>query len=104
MNAGRPDKRADIRRYAIGYLSALALTAAAFALVRWRTYSIRITLGLVFGLALAQAVVHFRYFLHIGLRRSSRDDLLLILFSVLIIILMVSGTIVIMGNLRDRMM
>jgi cytochrome o ubiquinol oxidase operon protein cyoD len=88
----------------IGYVLALALTAVAFGAVRWPTFSARVTLGLVFGLALVQLIVHFIYFLHISLRRSARDDLLLILFSALIVILMVSGTVVIMNNLRHRMM
>jgi cytochrome o ubiquinol oxidase operon protein cyoD len=57
----------------------------------------------VFGLALVQMIVHFRWFLHISVRRSSREDLQLILFSTLIIVLMVSGTIVILLNLRAMM-
>jgi cytochrome o ubiquinol oxidase subunit IV len=49
-------------------------------------------------------VVHFRFFLRVNLSRSSRDNLWLILFSGLIIALMVSGTLVILFNLRQRMM
>lgn len=104
MSAPGSDKRREIRGYAIGYVLALVLTGAAFAAVRWPTFDGRMTAGLVFGLALVQAIVHFRWFLHISLRRSARDDLLLILFSTLIIVLMMSGTIVIMANLRGRMM
>jgi cytochrome o ubiquinol oxidase operon protein cyoD len=48
-------------------------------------------------------VVQFRCFLHIGLKRSSRHDLQLILFTALIIALMASGTLVILFNLRGRM-
>ncbi len=59
---------------------------------------------LVFGLALVQAVVHFRCFLHIDLSARPRDDLQLILFSTLIIALMVGGTLVVLFNLRMRMM
>ena len=44
------------------------------------------------------------FLLHIRLRKSARDDLQLILFSALIMILMVSGTLVILFNLRARMM
>ena len=52
-------------------------------------------------------LVHFRFFLHIDLRKSARHDLQLILFSTLIIALMVSGTLFILFilfNLRSRMM
>lgn len=104
MNPPNDDRKRDIRSYVIGYVVALTLTAAAFAAVRCPSFPARTTLAIVFSLALVQLVVHFRYFLHISLRRSSRDDLLLLLFSTLIITLMVSGTIVLLLNLRHRMM
>jgi cytochrome o ubiquinol oxidase operon protein cyoD len=97
-------KRDDIRSYAIGYGLALALTGAAFATVHWPSFASTTTLAIVLGLAFVQMVVHFRFFLHIDLRRSARDDLQLILFSTLIVIMMVSGTLVILFNLRARMM
>lgn len=98
------DKRRDILGYVIGYVLALALTGAAFAAVRWPSFATTTTLAIVFGLALVQAAVHFRFFLHVSLARSRREDLQLILFSTLIVILMVSGTLVILLNLRGRMM
>lgn len=98
------ERRRETRTYLIGYTVALLLTAAAFATVRWLHLPARTVLTIVLGLALVQAVVHFRCFLHIGLRRSARADLLLVLFSVLIIALMVSGTLVVIFNLRERMM
>ena len=91
--------------YAIGYVLALALTGVAFAAVRWPSFAApTTTLAIVFGLALVQIIVHFCFFLHVSLAKSSRDDLQLVLFSTLIVALMVSGTIVILTNLRGRMM
>jgi len=104
MSAPAPEKRRDIRAYIIGYGLALALTAAAFAAVRYQTFAASVTLAIVLGLALVQMIVHVRFFLHINLSRSSRDTLWLILFSSLIIALMVSGTLVVLFNLRQRMM
>lgn len=98
------DRAREVRTYMIGYGVALALTATAFGVVHWGRFGINTTLAAVFALGLVQVVVHFRCFLHIGLRKSSRDDLQLILFSTLIIGLMVSGTLVILMNLRQRMM
>ena len=94
----------EIRTYVIGYLVSLTLTGAAFAAVRWPTVGSVSTLCIVFALALAQMVVHFRFFLHIRLGKSSREDLQLILFSALIIAMMVAGTLVLLLNLRHRMM
>ena len=96
--------RPEVITYGIGYGLALVLTIAAFALVRWHWTSPSITLGIVFGLALVQMVVHFRCFLHVTLHGPARDDLQLILFSTLIVILMVAGTLVLLFNLRMRMM
>ncbi len=69
------DKRGEIRTYAIGYMLAFALTVAAFAFVHWLGFPARTTPGVVLGLGVVQMLAHFRCFLHIGLRRSARDDL-----------------------------
>jgi cytochrome o ubiquinol oxidase operon protein cyoD len=97
-------KSGEIRSYVIGYGAALALTGAAFADVHWQSFEATTTFAIVLVLALVQMVVHFRFFLHISFGKSSRDDLQVILFSSLIILLMVSGTLVILFNLRERMM
>lgn len=97
-------KVSDTRGYVIGYILALALTAAAFAAVRWPSVAGGATLGIVFALAVVQALVHFRFFLHVTADRSKREDLQLILFATLIVVLMVAGTLVILANLRSRMM
>ena len=104
MSGPNDAENRETRSYAIGYLLALALTGAAFAAGYWPTFAPTQTLAIVCGLALIQMIVHFRFFLHLSLARSSRDDLQLILFSTLIIVLIVSGTLVILMNLRYRMM
>ena len=104
MSDARSNERREIRIYLIGYVAALALTCTAFAIVRWPVLRSGTTYAAVLGLALIQTVVQFRCFLHIGLKRSARDDLQLILFSSLIIALMVGGTLIILFNLHQRMM
>lgn len=96
--------RRDLHSYFWGIGLALALTMVPFALVYWKAMSpfgLCIAIG---AFALVQMVVHFRFFLHIDPPRQKRDDLLLILFSGLVILIMVSGTIWIMTNLAARMM
>ena len=94
----------EIITYGVGYALAFVLTIAAFALVHWHWASPPTALGIVFGLGLVQIIVHFRCFLHVTLHGPARDDLQLILFSTLIVLLMVGGTLVILFNLRMRMM
>lgn len=104
MSTQRDERRREIRTYLTGYGAALLLTCAAFAAVRWPLFGDGTTFAIILALALVQMVVQFRCFLHISLSRSARDDLQLILFSTLIIALMVGGTLVILFNLRERMM
>ena len=72
--------------------------------VAWHVFPRSWLLLLIAGAALIQIVLQFRLFLHIDLSRSKRDDLQLILFSTLIAVLMVSGTIWIFFNQQMRMM
>lgn len=81
----------------------MGLTLAAFAPVAWPGLLPReAALWAIGALALVQIVVHFRFFLHIDLSRQKREDLQLILFSTLLLILMAGGTIWIMLNLYAR--
>lgn len=98
------ERQREARTYLVGYGASLALTLAAFATVVWPIASFGGTVAIVLGLALIQLIVQFRCFLHISLARSARADLLLVLFAALIVTLMVSGTLVILFNLRERMM
>lgn len=94
----------ELRSYFIGYGLALILSIVPFALVIWSGLGLSTTLATIAGFALVQIVVHFRFFLHIDLSEQKREDLQLILFSVLLFTLMAGGTIWIMFNLRMRMM
>ncbi len=76
----------------IGYILAIALTAAAFIIVRFHLAPPMTSFAIILALGFVQIVVHMRCFLHMSLQRSARSDLMLILFSSLIIALMVGGT------------
>jgi cytochrome o ubiquinol oxidase subunit IV len=98
------ERRDETRTYLIGFALALLLTAGAFAVVRWQSLTSANTLRSVLALGLAQMIVHLRCFLHVSFKKSVRTDLLLIAFSTIIIVLMVSGTLVLLYNLHLRMM
>lgn len=93
----------ELRRYLWTFALCLLLTVPVFALVAWGELD-RDTLGWVIGAtALIQIVVHFRGFLDIRLKGQTREDLQLILFTALLLILMAGGTIWILTDLGDRM-
>lgn len=99
----RAELRRERRSYLVGLALAAVLTAVAFGAVAWSGWSRSSLLWVIGTSAVVQVGVHFRYFLHIDLSKSKRDDLQLILFSFLIVLLMAGGTIWILTNLRGRM-
>lgn len=93
----------ELRSYLVGGALSIALTMLAFAAVLWLEFSRTTTLTLIAITAVAQTIVQVHYFLHIGLGQQKREDLQLILFSLILLTLMAGGTIWIMGNLAGRM-
>ncbi|WP_367161264.1 cytochrome o ubiquinol oxidase subunit IV (plasmid) [Kozakia baliensis] len=91
-------------QYITGFTLALILSAIPFALLVTGIISRRSLLWTIGLSAIVQVCVHFFYFLHIDLKRSHRDDLQLILFTVLIIFLMAGGTLWIISNQHAMMM
>ena len=82
----------------------MLFTLSSFGVVVLHMLTGRQAFYTVLGLGLVQMLVHFRFFLHIDLRRNSRPDLLLLLFSAMIVALMVGGTLVVLFNEHGRMM
>jgi len=106
MTPTRPtdaDRRAERRRYILGLAAAVGLTLAAFAAVGLKLFSGSTTLFAIAFLALLQIAAHFYFFLHIDPKKSHRDDLMLVLFTGLIVSLMVGGTLWILWDQWSRM-
>jgi cytochrome o ubiquinol oxidase subunit IV len=98
------EARQELRSYVVGFALALLLTVAAFGLAASKLLTgtaLTVAIGL---LALVQMAVQFRYFLHIDLTRQKREDLQLILFTGLLILIMVAGSLWILSSLDIRMM
>lgn len=98
------DYRRDLKTYLVGLMAAAILTATAFGLVAWGGLPRGQTLVAIGALAAIQVAVQVRYFLHVDLSRQKREDLHLILFSSLILLMMAGGTIWLLADLSDRMM
>ena len=97
------DYQRELKGYLTGFGLAMILTLGPFALIVWGNFGYATTLIILGLCALTQFVVHLRFFLHIGLSRQKREDLQLILFSILVLAIMAGGTIWIIGNLATRM-
>lgn len=98
------EAREERRLYVWGLGLALVLTCSAFGLAVFKILSGTALFVAIGAMALLQIAVQFRFFLHIDLSRSKREDLQLILFTGLLILIMVGGALWIMGSLDQRMM
>lgn len=95
--------RRELWRYVIGAALSAVLTALAFWLVMGSDLPRDRTLWVIAICAVAQIAVQLRFFLPIGLRNQQREDLQLILFSLLLMAVMIGGMIWILTSLADRM-
>jgi cytochrome o ubiquinol oxidase subunit IV len=92
-----------LQSYLIGFVLALVLTAIPFALVATHALPTRHTLIVIGVSAVIQVLVHLRYFLHMNLTTTPRENLLAIVFAAILIFIMVGGSFWIMLDLHHRM-
>lgn len=97
-----PEFKRDLTQYIIGFVLSIVLTVGAFLAI-FLVPSLSLGMSLAGGLGLIQLIVQLKYFLHINGSDASRDKLHLILFSMLILLIIVIGTVWIMGDLMMRM-
>ena len=96
--------RGSLQSYVTGFALSLILTAIPFALVMSGTLSSSATLAGIFSAGIVQILVHLHYFLHLDTSSAARWNVLALMFTLLIMVLFVGGTLWIMDSLYHRMM
>ena len=103
--ADRLEHAGSLRDYVTGFLLAVALTAIPFWLVIAHTFGrSSITAGVILVLAAVQIVIHMVYFLHMNTRSEGGWSLLALLFTVMLVVIALSGSLWVMYHLNDNMM
>ncbi len=96
--------RGTLKSYATGFILSLTLTALAFGLVMSGALPpSEILFGIIVA-AVVQIIVQMHYFLHLDASSSQRWNVMVLVYTVLIITILVGGTLWIMFNMRDHMM
>jgi cytochrome o ubiquinol oxidase operon protein cyoD len=99
------DRALQLRQpYIAGFVLALVLTGIPFGLVVAGLLPRFTTLVVIALLAVVQVGVHLRYFLHLDLKETPRENLLALAFAAVLILIMVGGSLWIMLDLDARMM
>lgn len=92
--------------YIIGFILSLLLTLAAYFLVQQHiggqqaVFSRQVVIGAVGLLAVLQLIVQAVFFLHLGRESKPRWNLMIFLFTGLVILIVVFGSLWIIQNLR----
>jgi cytochrome o ubiquinol oxidase operon protein cyoD len=89
--------------YVVGFVLAVVLTAIPFGVVAKHYTSPSNTLVVIAVAAVLQILVHLRFFLHLRLSGTARENLLAIAFAAVLILIMMGGSLWIMFDLSRRM-
>jgi cytochrome o ubiquinol oxidase subunit IV len=104
MDAADHSIREGIQGYLMGFVLAALLTVASFYVLHtsliWGP-GIVVMLGV---LAIAQMGVHLVFFMHLTTAPDNTNNVLALAFGILIVVLIIGGSIWIMGHLNERMM
>lgn len=94
-----------VRSYTIGFLLSVALTAIPFLLVMGRVFDTPgLTALVIMGFAVVQIVVHMVYFLHMNTRAQGGWSMLALIFTLMLVVITLSGSIWVMYHLNTNMM
>ena len=94
----------SVKSYMIGFILSIILTAIPFWMVMDGSASHTTIIGVVVACAVVQVIVHLIYFLHLDTKTEGGWNMVAIVFSALIILIVVVGSLWIMWNLNYNMM
>lgn len=95
---------ATMRDYVIGFLLSVILTAIPFWLVMTMPLSAGVTGAIIMAFAVVQIVVHMIFFLHMTPKAEGGWSLTSLLFTVIVVVIMLAGSLWVMHHLNANMM
>jgi cytochrome o ubiquinol oxidase operon protein cyoD len=95
----------SLKSYAIGFVLSVILTAIPFWLVMGKVFDkSSSTAFVILGFAAVQIVVHMIYFLHMNTKVEGGWSMLALVFTVMVVGIMLSGSIWVMYHMNTNMM
>jgi cytochrome o ubiquinol oxidase operon protein cyoD len=88
----------------VGAVLGLVLTAIPFGLVAARTLRPIQMFVVISAAAIAQVVIHLRYFLHLNLKPVSENKLIALCFAAVVLLILVGGSLWILFDVNYRTM
>ena len=95
----------SLKTYTIGFVLSVILTAIPFWLVMGNVFEkSSVTALVILGFAAVQIVVHMVYFLHMNTRAEGGWSLLALVFTLVLVVITLSGSIWVLYHLNSNMM
>lgn len=94
----------SVKSYTIGFILSIILTVIPYFIVVNHMMSVEVMAIAVFLLAIGQLFIQLVFFLHLSSSSEQRWNLITILFTSVVLLILVIGTIWIMWNLNYNMM
>jgi cytochrome o ubiquinol oxidase operon protein cyoD len=95
----------SLKDYLTGFVLAVILTALPFWLVMGKSFnSSTMAAAVILGFAAVQMVVHMVYFLHMNTKSEGGWTLLALLFTIMLVVIALSGSLWVMYHLNHNMM
>ena len=95
----------SVRSYVTGFVLSVILTAIPFGIVMAGGFDSRLlTAAVVVGMAMAQILVHMVYFLHMNARSDEGWTMMALIFTVVILVIVLAGSLWVMYNMNTNMM
>lgn len=96
--------RGTYRSYLTGFVISAVLTIIPFAMVMMGDFSDTLTIAVIVSFAVVQIVVQMIYFLHLHPKSEGGWNLLAFLFTAIILVIVISGSLWVMHHLDSNMM
>ncbi|MDE1950369.1 MAG: cytochrome o ubiquinol oxidase subunit IV [Burkholderiales bacterium] len=94
-----------LQGYVTGFLLSVLLTALPFWIVMAKVFANpAVTAAVILGFAVVQIVVHMVYFLHMNPKSEGGWTLLALVFTIVLVVIAISGSIWVMYHLNHNMM
>ena len=94
-----------VRDYVVGFVLSVILTAIPFWIVMAKVIpSSTVTAVVILGFAAVQIVVHMVYFLHMNTRSEGGWNMLALIFTGVIVVIVLAGSLWVMFHLNTNMM
>ncbi|WP_066797591.1 cytochrome o ubiquinol oxidase subunit IV [Sphingomonas soli] len=94
----------SLRAYLIGFLLSVVLTAIPFWMVMTGAMAPQVTAAIIVAFAVVQILVHTVCFLHVNTRSESGWTLMAFVFTAVMVLIVIAGSLWIMYHIDGNMM